>query len=52
MQSDKHCDKCGKKTVLVFYAAEEVTRGFFCWFCKNFDPAIGREKQFKPEVKR
>lgn len=49
---DKKCEKCGHEMVLVYHAAEEVTQGWLCWFCKHFDKAIGREKQFKPEAKR
>ena len=38
------CSKCQQKAVEVIYAAERLRRGWYCPACRNFMPAIRRER--------
>jgi len=49
----KDCPSCGKVAVeVISYARsdkpEGVRVGWYCSFCRNWDPAIGREKKVEP----
>ena len=48
----KDCPSCGKVAVeVISYARsdkpEGVRIGWYCSFCRNWDPAIGRERKVK-----